>query len=96
MLLSEAFTLSLQRVVQDQDSMLPERRCNDSVKASLSGTLIQALGLRGHQGARSNAAALKANEGTRRIATAEQTDAADGETTASFLRVQRAAADPYR
>ena len=42
MLLSEAFTLSLQRTVPVDVTSLKRQRCNDSVNASLSGELIRA------------------------------------------------------
>ena len=78
-LLSEAFTLSLQREAEDADSVLRERRCNDSVNASLSGAFESGVPLWVRQGVRSNAAAMDDNEGTRRIAgAAEQAVVADG------------------
>jgi hypothetical protein len=48
------------------------------------------------QRVRSKRTARERNEGKRRSVIAEQPDAADREMAASFLKPQRAAADPYR
>ena len=61
-LLSEAFTLSLQRAEEELKNALSERRCNDSVKASLRGAFESGALLGVRPGVRSNAAAFQSSK----------------------------------
>jgi hypothetical protein len=94
--LSEAFTLSVQRIAMMKIAALGWERCTDSVNASLSGAFDRTLRVGGGPGVRFNrprrglakarGASVSPNKPMQRTV----------ETTASFLGAQRAAADRQR
>jgi hypothetical protein len=95
-LLSEAFTLSVQRSAKIRIAALASERCTDSVNTSLSGAFGRALragvgpGVRFNRPrrglAKARGASVSPNKPMQRTV----------ETAASFLRAQRAAADRQR
>ena len=94
--LSEAFTLSVQRIATIKIAALTGERCTDSVNASLSSAFDRALpagigpGVRFNRPrwgiAKARGASVSPNKPMQRTV----------ETTASFLGAQRAAADRQR
>jgi hypothetical protein len=93
--LSEAFTLSLQRIARSSANAFRRPRCNDSVNGSLSAAFDRAVGLGGSR-VRFNGPRRADRPARGAWGPPNKPMQRTVETTASFLQAQRAAADRQR
>ena len=95
MVLSEAFTLSLQRIARIGVPAVSAQRCNDSVNASLSGAVKKHAGSEAARGVRFNGRWLGLAKPRGASRPPNKRMQRTVETTVSFLTRCRAAADSY-
>ena len=94
--LSEAFTLSVQRIAMMKIAALMWQRCTDSANASLSDVLNRALRAGGGPGARFNRPRWGRSKARGASVSPNKPIQRTVETSVSFLGFQRAAADRQR